>query len=111
MEVSHFIASVVRPPAAASLQPRVLPRVRGAGEARQCPLGRRPVDTVPCELDHDKGSSRSEQLGHLVHGTTDVLYVVQREDRHDMVERSRLGELLYPDASKDRAFGSPGVDG
>ena len=28
-----------------------------------------------------------------------------------MVERSRLGELLYPDASKDRTFGSPGVDG
>jgi hypothetical protein len=28
-----------------------------------------------------------------------------------MVERSRLGELLYPEASKDRTFGSPGVDG
>jgi hypothetical protein len=37
--------------------------------------------------------------------------VVQRQDSHDMVERSRLEELLYPDASKDRAFGSPGVDG
>jgi hypothetical protein len=28
-----------------------------------------------------------------------------------MVERSRLGELLYPDASKDRTFRSSGVDG
>ncbi len=28
-----------------------------------------------------------------------------------MVERSRLGELLYPDAPKDRAFRSPRVDG
>src|SRR5215218_121409 len=110
MQVSHIVASVVRPSTAASLQPGVLPRVGGAGEARQCPLGRRNVDTVPCELDYDKSSCRLEQLGHLVQGTTDVLYVVQRQDRHDMVERSRLGELLYPDASKDRAFGSPGVD-
>src|SRR5919107_3917019 len=111
MQVSHFVASVVRPPAAASLQPRALPRARGVGEARQCPLGCCRVDTVPRELYNDKGPSCAEKADYLVQGTIDVLYVVQRQDRHDIVERSRLGELLYPEASKDRAFGSPGVDG
>jgi hypothetical protein len=111
MQVSHFVASAVRPPAAASLQPRALPRGRGVGEAHQCPLGRCHVDTVPRELYNDEGPSCAEKADYLVQGTTDVLYVVQRQDRHDMVEQSRLGELPYPDAPKDRAFGSAGIDG
>src|SRR5215210_929657 len=111
MQVPHFVAPIVRPPTTPSLQPRVLTRVGGAGEARPSPLGRRGVDTVPGKLDYDEGSSCSEQPGHLVQGTTDVLYVVKRQDRHDMVERSRLRVVLYPDAAEDRAFRSPGVDG
>src|SRR5687767_12140079 len=99
MRVSRFVATVVRRPAAVSLQPRVLPRIRGAREARQCPLDRLFVHSVPRELDHDKGPSRAEQAGDLVQGTTDVLYVVQRQDSHDVVEPSGLGELLYPDAA------------
>src|SRR5918998_5702134 len=110
MGVSYFVAFVVRPPAAASLQPPVLPRI-GGGEARPGPLGRRRVDTVPGKLDDDEGSSRSEQRGHLVQGAIDVPYVVQRQDGHDVIERSGPGELLYPDAAEDRAFRSPGVDG
>ena len=78
---------------------------------RQSPLSRCHVDQDPRELDHDEGPSCAEKADYLVQGTTDFLYVVQRQDRHDMVERSKLGELLYPDASKDRDFASPGVDG
>src|SRR5918994_2247866 len=103
-----FDVSMVRAPTTPTLQPRVSPR---GGEARPGPLGRRHVDTVPGELDYDEGSSISEQSGHLVQGTGEILHVVQRKDRHDMVEGSRLGELLYPEPAEDRALGSPWVDG
>src|SRR5919107_815267 len=110
MEMTHFVASVVRAPTTPSFQPRVSPR-GGGGEARPGPLGCRHVDTIPGEFDYEEGSFRSEQVGHFVQGASDVLHVVQRQDRHDMVERSGLGELLYPDAAEDWALGSPGIDG
>src|SRR5215212_6068034 len=66
MQVSPFVASVVRPPAAASLQPRALPRRRGVGEARQSPLGCCPVDTVPRELYDDECPSCAEKADYLV---------------------------------------------
>lgn len=48
---------------------------------------------------------------YLVQGPPEVLDVVQRQARHDVVERTGIGEPLDAYAPEDAAFGRPRIDG